>query len=321
MIKYSVAIPVYNRLEMVQNSLVSALKQDIPSLEIIVVDNASTDGTWESLQRFKDNRLKLYQNKNNLGLFGNFNRCLELARGRYIRILCSDDLLENNCLGADIEILKRHPEIGVLSNTGRMVRKGEKHIRCFANGLPPGIYDPSIPAILKEFAFYGYNPLNYPSGITLNRELALAVGGFDETFKAAGDVDLFLRILEKAPLYIAAHCGARITCHSGQVGAQLLKTGVEMQEMGRLFKKYLDLNQGGHKISKNIARQYAALCFAKGVLLWTRGLRAAGKACIATSQALGGGALTAFLGTGRIAFLRMSRRLTRQRHSRSLNDH
>ena len=67
----TVAIPVYNRRDLVQRALQSVLTQDIDDLDILVVDNCSDDGTWEALTAYRDPRLRLVRNERNVGLFGN----------------------------------------------------------------------------------------------------------------------------------------------------------------------------------------------------------------------------------------------------------
>ena len=115
----TIAIPVYNREHLVKKALESALRQPERDLEVLVVDNASTDGTWEVLSSFPDPRLRLVRNDRNLGLFGNFNRCIFLARGRYVVTLCSDDMLLDGFLAPARRLLDTHPEVGLVSSRGR----------------------------------------------------------------------------------------------------------------------------------------------------------------------------------------------------------
>lgn len=91
----SILIPVYNRKTIIAETLKSALAQTYQNIEVIVVDNASTDGTWQVVQSFaeKDNRIKAFRNKFNLGPVKNWLRCAEEATGEYGKILWSDDLI------------------------------------------------------------------------------------------------------------------------------------------------------------------------------------------------------------------------------------
>lgn len=96
----SIVIPVYNRKDIVSKSVDSALKQNYPNFEIIIVDNNSTDGTFEFLIEKYGNepKIKLFQNNTNVGPVRNWIRGIEEARGDYVKLLFSDDWLESNYL-------------------------------------------------------------------------------------------------------------------------------------------------------------------------------------------------------------------------------
>lgn len=89
----SIVIPVYNRELYIEDAIKSAISQTYQNIEIIIVDNCSTDLTWSILNTWasKDHRIKIYQNKTNIGPVLNWNECFKHASGEYIKILWSDD--------------------------------------------------------------------------------------------------------------------------------------------------------------------------------------------------------------------------------------
>jgi len=93
--KVSVLIPVYNRESFISETIDSALAQTYPDFEVIIVDNASTDTTWNIIQTYvaKDPRVKAFRNEVNVGPVRNWLRCVEEATGHYGKILWSDDLI------------------------------------------------------------------------------------------------------------------------------------------------------------------------------------------------------------------------------------
>lgn len=93
--KYSLLIPTYNRQGLIAETLDSAFAQDYPNLEVIVVDNCSTDDTWARLQEYRLRRpeLRIFRNPENVGPVLNWRACLEQATGEYGKFLYSDDLL------------------------------------------------------------------------------------------------------------------------------------------------------------------------------------------------------------------------------------
>jgi glycosyltransferase involved in cell wall biosynthesis len=94
----SILIPVYNRQDIVGETIESALAQTYANTEIIIVDNCSTDNTWGILERFENNndQIKIFKNDENLGPVLNWKRCIDEAKGEYAKILFSDDLISEN---------------------------------------------------------------------------------------------------------------------------------------------------------------------------------------------------------------------------------
>jgi glycosyltransferase involved in cell wall biosynthesis len=94
----SILIPVYNRDEFIGPCIESSLNQTIDDVEIIVVDNASTDGTWDACQSYAntDSRVRIFRNETNIGPVRNWQRCIDEARGRFGKFLFSDDLIKND---------------------------------------------------------------------------------------------------------------------------------------------------------------------------------------------------------------------------------
>jgi len=119
--KVSILIPVYNRANMVGGCIQSALEQTYQDIEVVVVDNDSTDGTWEICKALseKDSRLRVFKNDTNIGPVGNWKKCIDSARGAYGKILFSDDLLSKDyvekalpLLGDDVSFVFSSVKIG-----------------------------------------------------------------------------------------------------------------------------------------------------------------------------------------------------------------
>jgi glycosyltransferase involved in cell wall biosynthesis len=104
-VKISICIPTYNGARYLEACLDSVLNQTYKDIEILVVDDGSTDATFEILERYaaSDERIRLVRNENNLGLVGNWNRCIELAKGEWIKFVFQDDWIEPECLEAMLD--------------------------------------------------------------------------------------------------------------------------------------------------------------------------------------------------------------------------
>jgi glycosyltransferase involved in cell wall biosynthesis len=125
--KVSILIPVYNRKDYIAECIQSALDQTFTDFEVVVVDNASNDGTWEICEQFarKDTRVRIFQNDRNIGPVRNWLACVEKAQGEFGKILFSDDLLEPDCLERMLQILENQ-DVGLVFCAARVGKTKER---------------------------------------------------------------------------------------------------------------------------------------------------------------------------------------------------
>ena len=90
----SVCVPAYNNADTIRATVESVLASDYRPIEVIVVDDCSTDDTYEVISGIEHPALYIYKNEKNLGMAGNWNRCLSLCKGKYVRLLCADDRID-----------------------------------------------------------------------------------------------------------------------------------------------------------------------------------------------------------------------------------
>ena len=100
MAEVTVAIPTYNGELYLEECLESAVNQTFSDIEIVIVDDCSTDETVNVAEKFAklDNRVKIFRNKARLGLVGNWNRSIQHSTGEWIKFLFQDDVLYENCI-------------------------------------------------------------------------------------------------------------------------------------------------------------------------------------------------------------------------------
>ena len=106
--KVSLGLPVYNGERYLQNALTRLLEQDFEDFELIVCDNASTDGTQEICRFFaqKDARIRYFRNQANIGLAANHNRTFELSRGKFFKWGAHDDDYPRAMLGRFVSVME-----------------------------------------------------------------------------------------------------------------------------------------------------------------------------------------------------------------------
>ena len=137
----SILIPVYNREDLIGQTLNSALNQTYDNIEIIVVDNASTDNTWEVIQRYEkqDGRIKAFRNNTNIGPVKNWRKCLDYAAGEYAKILWSDDLIAPDFIEKTIPWIEDKDVGFVFTGTEIFYNSSNKKINTYFIGKS-GIY-------------------------------------------------------------------------------------------------------------------------------------------------------------------------------------
>lgn len=119
----TVGIPTYNRADLLAEAVASALAQDHPAVEVVVSDNASTDGT-EALCRglaAQEPRLRYIRQDENIGATANFKAVLAAARGDYFMWLTDDDLVAPNYVSACVAVLEREPEIDLVAGRATLL--------------------------------------------------------------------------------------------------------------------------------------------------------------------------------------------------------
>jgi glycosyltransferase involved in cell wall biosynthesis len=106
----SVLVPIFNEERYIRDCILSVLNQDYPNLEVICFDDCSTDRTVAIVEGISDPRLTLIKNPVNEKHEKTWNHLLTLAKGEYIKTICSDDLLEPTCVSDSVRALEEHPE-------------------------------------------------------------------------------------------------------------------------------------------------------------------------------------------------------------------
>ncbi|MGK5062302.1 glycosyltransferase family 2 protein [Janthinobacterium sp. LB3P112] len=124
----SILIPVFNREQIIAQTLDSALSQTYIDFEIVVVDNFSTDGTWGILQEYaeKHDRVRVFRNAENIGPVRNWLACVSKARGIFSKILWSDDLIHADFLWKVMPYMA-DPDVGFVYSATRIFTGNNKN--------------------------------------------------------------------------------------------------------------------------------------------------------------------------------------------------
>ncbi len=185
----SICIPAYNSERYILETVERALNQTWKNLEVLVVDDASTDGTVDKLKTIKDPRFRFYVNDQNMGMAGNWNRCVCRCRGAYVKLVPADDILYPDCIEKSVPYLMRHPDIKLVV-TGTDLINDEGQIRGrYAHWPVRGVFNGKK---LAKSSILLNNFFGNPVCALFRKQDFEATGGFDEDIPYILDFDLWL---------------------------------------------------------------------------------------------------------------------------------
>jgi len=196
----SVCIPTFNGARCIAATLQSVLGQTLADIEVVVVDDASSDDTAEIARAFGDPRVSVKVNATRLGIAGNWNRCLEYARAPLVCIFHQDDLMMPANLAQKAAFLESYPRAGmVFSNVWQIGPRDEVLSRYWY--FPP---DPADEGLHPGEDFFrrlllGPNIVCCPS-VVCRREVFDVLGGFDTSMQFTLDWEMWLRIASRYPV-------------------------------------------------------------------------------------------------------------------------
>lgn len=179
----SVLLPVFNGMPYVIYAIDSILKQSMSDFELIVMDDASFDGTSEYLSSLRDERVRVLRTQKS-GLVKNLNVGLSLCEGNIVARMDADDISHTDRLSTQLDYLLQHPDCVAVGCQCEII---DKH------GMSVGklAYEdnPEFIRFLLSFC----NPLPHP-GVMMKRNDVLAVGGYDPLFFLAEDYQLWCKL-------------------------------------------------------------------------------------------------------------------------------
>ena len=220
----SVVIPAYNAERFIDEALQSVLAQTHERLEVIVVDDGSTDRTAARVQAYGERAR--YIRQSNAGVGAARNRGLAAATGDWVAFLDADDLWQPEKLATQLEVASRHPASGLVACDG---------VRFGAEGVQPGhllsgwALEQLAAGGTTELSGRFYreslrsNPIASPSQMLIPRAVALDIGPMITCRNDAEDWDYTLRIARRHPITMHAHSLVRYRVHDGSRSGTLCR--------------------------------------------------------------------------------------------------
>jgi glycosyltransferase involved in cell wall biosynthesis len=211
--RVTVLMPAFNRESLVGESIASVLSNDFTDLELLVVDDGSTDGTAAVLNDWaqRDSRVVVIHSPENRGIPAALNLGLAHARGTYIARLDSDDLMLHGRLHAQSAILDARPEVVLASCAYEIIDSEGRHIATWWSDQPHEVI---------AFLLHFYNIVGGGGQVMFRRDEVLALGGYDVRYPSSEDYDLWVRLLRTGRIETVPAIGMRKREHGRQSNTQ-----------------------------------------------------------------------------------------------------
>lgn len=180
----SILIPSYNHAKYIEETIQSIWKQNFLNLEIIVIDDGSTDNSFEILQRLQTNSpVSMYiESHENMGVVKTLNKALKKSQGKYIALMASDDLYCENAFEPLLEILKGDSLIKIIYGNGHGFSKNGIDSNKIHNERTASLLAQSPEKVLKSLVSSVPRPLLLQCTI-IETKMLKEIGGWDETIK------------------------------------------------------------------------------------------------------------------------------------------
>lgn len=192
--KISIIIPTYKRGGLLKEAIDSAMHQiGYENYDILVVDNDPERycDTEKLLMSYNCSRLNYYKNTENIGMFGNWNRCIELARGDWVCMLHDDDMLEESYLQDLFKVIKNKPNAGLIACRLKILSQNQNDQNTIIIRLKRLVriqMDNTVGNLTKISRIdYLYGFKSPVVGSCFKKELALKIGGFNASYFPSAD--------------------------------------------------------------------------------------------------------------------------------------
>lgn len=180
--RVTVCIPVYNREAFIAQAIESVLAQDFNDYELLLLDDGSTDRSLEIMRSSRDPRIRVEINDGNQGIPFTRNRALQLARGEYLALLDSDDMMAAGRLVRQVRFLQRNPGIATVGGWVRQVDP---------SGVARRLVRPLEPQQLRAWLLFRSSHANTT---LMARTAVLREFGYDGQFPVCEDYELLVRL-------------------------------------------------------------------------------------------------------------------------------
>ncbi len=223
----SVIMPAYNSEKYISVAIESILNQSFKDFEFIIIDDGSTDKTWEIIQEYakKDWRIVPVRNEENLNNYARRNKGIKMSKGKYVVWQDSDDISLPGRLKKQVNFMEKNPEVGICGSF-MQIFTDEKDLNIRK-------YSTEDEDLRKDI--FKYSPIAQPTAI-IRKECYEKVGYYDDRYDATQDLDMTFRIGNEFKLANIPEVLIRYRVHPDSVTYKKLKK--QIKNALRIRRKY-----------------------------------------------------------------------------------
>ncbi|MDI9972631.1 glycosyltransferase [Rhodococcus sp. IEGM 1307] len=192
----SLCIPAYQAERHLQTTLDSVLAQTFTDLEVVIVDNHSSDGTRDILENVHDDRVRIIRNAATVPMVDNFNLAIRESRGRFAKLICADDTIEPDCVATQAAVLEADDGVALVSVRTDFIDDEGVLLRP-ARGLGGIVGHNSGQTVVRRIVRSGSNPVGPPVAGMFRRVDFDRCGGFRGELLFPMELDLWSRLVRK----------------------------------------------------------------------------------------------------------------------------
>ncbi|WP_370546864.1 glycosyltransferase family 2 protein [Edwardsiella tarda] len=243
----TVIIPNYNNAVYLKESIDSVKRQTYKKIEILVVDDCSTDNSLEILSEIKliTPQLIVYVNSENKGVSFTRNQGVKYARGSYVTTLDPDDVYYPDKIEKEVELIRKHKGHSIVAYSG--FNSVDENMRAMWLKTKLTKFN-SVNGFVFRRLLYMSVPV--PRDMLISKEQFFSVGGFNENMNLYEDWDFKLRLAKKYKFFFSGSYGVKYRRHKkGLSAVDFSKHSIVMKE---IFLQYADLRRDSYSIFRVI---------------------------------------------------------------------
>ena len=245
----TVLMPVYNVEKYVGAAIESILTQTFEDFELLIIDDASTDHTYDIISQYNDKRIRKIRNHTNIGIASSLNLGLSMTNSIYVARMDGDDISKPTRFEKQIAYMKSNPDLGILGSHMELINENnvilkEQHKKMGRINIKIGL-------------FFGNTSLAHPSILIKKSELEKFHLRYDSAFQYAEDFDLYCRSSHYIEFDNYPECLVQYRIHSESVSHKFH----DQQIIDAKIALYLHLRRLNFPINKSDFNVHTFLSF------------------------------------------------------------